>query len=35
MTSVIKYYEGILQYGLKLFTKDKHFEYVPGLILMK
>ena len=24
-----------LQYGLKLFTKDKHFEYVPGLILMK
>lgn len=22
------------QYGLQLFTKDKHFEYVPGLVLV-
>lgn len=22
------------QYGLPLFTKDKHFEYVPGLVLV-
>lgn len=22
------------QYGLQLFTKDKHFQYVPGLVLV-